>query len=645
MTVPPFAVPRVSPWLLPATLLAANLLVPRLLPAAEPDSLPPPAAAAESSTASLAPDAEALTRLGFENVSVDPAGRWIAYENRRYRQSAEARGRALAALAPRRGVPLVVYERRLGLVVAAVEDTGGAVPASLLYPSDRAFSGPPAGPRLEPTSRSVDLEVAPLFSYELGRIMDPVLVRIEMETRLRYNPWRGARATASMIIPLRNDFPPDSVRPDINRVRPGLMTLEQFAWVDGIGLVSGTAGLLGSNRYGVSVGAARPLAQGAFLLDAQADLTGYIAFPGGMEYSGLSRWTAFGGVTWRAPSLDLAVRVRGARYLYADQGAEIEVRRSMGNLDLAFFYQRTGGLDVRGVRALLPIPPIVRPTGGRIRVLPIERMPLDYRDEVEPAGRSIRGVASREDFLRQLNARSLAAHADRYREGRGEPRPEAAREAPDWVSLTGMTGFVNTPWCGVIADRGVELGYNQVPKEAAYDHRGSYRNDVYYAALGFLPRTEAGLRWTVIPGLKAFTDIIPDSRLTDSDRMLSGRIELLAPRPKRPGLAIGIEDALGTRRFHSTYAVTGIPFEYQWLRSRVSLGYASRVLTAGRRTLDGAFGAFDVTVARTLVAGLEYDTEKINGSLGFGLGIGLRGRVVLLDVKHLGFGAGWAVSL
>jgi hypothetical protein len=642
MTVPPYAVSRVSrSKALPAVLLAAFLLAPRAALPAPPDSLP----VADSSAVSVAPDAAGLTHLGLENVSVDPAGRWIAYENRRYRQSAEARGRALAAIGFNGGAPLTVYERRLGLVAAAVEDTGGAVPVSVLYPSDRAFTAPPAGPLLEPTRHTVDLEIAPLFSYELGRILDPVLVRIELEPRARYNPWRGGRATASIIVPLRNDFPTDSLRPDIDRVRPGLMTFEQFGWLRNAALVSGTAGLLGSNRYGVSIGAARPLAQGAFLMDAQADLTGYVAFPGGLEYSGLSRFTGFAGVTWRPPTLDLAVRLRAARFLYSDTGAEIEVRRSMGNLDLAFFYQRSGGLDVHGVRALIPIPPIVRPTGSMVRVLPIERMPLDYRDQVEPAGRSIRGVASREEDLRQLNAPSLAANAARYRVGRGGTEPERARPAPEWVSLTGMTGFVNTPWCGVIADRGVELGYNQIPRAAAWDHRGEYRNDVYYAALGFLPRTEAGLRWTVIPGLKAFTDIVPESRLTDSDRMLSGRIELLTPAPKRPGLAVGVEDAFGTRRFHSTYAVTGIPFEYQMLRSRISLGYAFRVLTAGRHTLDGAFGAVDVTIARTLVAGLEYDTEKVNGSLGIAPGFGLRGRVVLLDRKHVGFGAGWAVSL
>jgi len=219
------------------------------------------------------------------------------------------------------------------------------------------------------------------------------------------------------------------------------------------------------------------------------------------------------------------------------------------------------------------------------------------------------------------------------------------RPAADRVSLTGMTGFINTPWCGVMSDRSVEVGYNRVPRGAAYDHRGTHVNDVYYAALGFLPRVEAGLRWTVIPGLRAFADEVPDSRLTDSDRMLSGRIELLPPRPRRPGLAIGIEDAVGTRRFHSTYAVTGIPIEYRGLQTRFGLGYASRTLTASRHTLDGAFGAAEVALRWPVAVSLEYDTEKWNTSLGADLGFGFRARATLLDGKYGSFGAGWSVSL
>lgn len=601
---------------------------------------------ARGSRADPRPDSSAaLEGLGLENVTVDPGGRAVAYENRRYRHSAEARGLVAERLRPSPQTPLSCFERRLGLVAAAIVDTGAAVPAAVRFPSDLAWPDPPRGPALAPTSHSVDLELVPLFTYELGRILDPVLVRVELEPRLQYNPWPGARATASLIVPLRNDFPTDSLHPDIDRVRPGPATLEQFAWLRRAALVSLTAGIFGANRYGLSAGAAVPFSGGAFLFDAQADVTGYVAFPAsGAEYSGASLWTGFAGLTYRPPALDLAVRLRAERFLYGDGGGELELRRSMGDLDVAFFYQRTGGFSVQGLRLDVPIPPMVRPTGQAVRTLPVARLPLSYRDEAAPVGRPVTGVASREDFLRQLSAPSLSANAGRYRDEPGG-RPPRDPDHYDRVSLTGMTGFVNTPWCGVIQDRRVEVGYNRIPRAAAYDHRGTDRNDVYYAALGFLPHLEAGLRWTVIPGSRAFADLVPESRLTDSDRMLSGRIELLPPRLGHPGLAIGVEDATGTRRFHSTYAVAGIPFEHQGLHSRMALGYAPRVLTASRHTLDGAFGAVEVRGGWPVAISLEYDTEKWNAALGVGPGFGLQVRAALLDMRHPSLGAGWSVGL
>jgi hypothetical protein len=629
----------------PATGLTLGLLLALAgaAAAAATDSLPPgaPAAAAAEDQTLL----RRLDGLGLENLSAEASSRTIGYENRRYRHSADARGRVAARLGPTPAAPWVLVERRLGLPAAAVVDTGGGVPMEVRYPSDPTWTLRLDDPVEASTRRTVDLELVPILTYELGRIFDPVLVRIDLQPRVRYNPWPGVRATASLIIPLRNDFTTDSLNPDIDRVRPGPATVEQFTWIPGGVLLSGTAGIFGANRYGFSMGAARPLAQGAFLLDAQADLTGYLAFPAtGTEYSSPTRWTGFAGVTYRPPALDVALRVRAQRFLYGDQGADLELRRSMGDLDVAFFYQRSGGFNVGGVRLDVPIPPITRPTGHAVRALPVERLSLGYRDEVMPVARTVPAVASREEFLRQLSAPGLTANAGRYRQGPARPGAGGARPAGDRVSLTGTTGFINTPWCGVISDRSVELGYNRIPRGAAYDNRGKHTNDVYYAALGFLPRIEVGLRWTVFPGLKAFSDEIPDSRLTDSDRMLSGRIELLPPRPGRPGLALGVEDATGTRRFHSTYAVTGIPFEYRSLHTRVGVGYAFDALTAARHTLDGAFGAVEVAY-RPVAVSVEHDSEKWNTMLAVAMRFGFQARAALLDMKYGSFGAGWSVSL
>jgi hypothetical protein len=127
--------------------------------------------------------------------------------------------------------------------------------------------------------------------------------------------------------------------------------------------------------------------------------------------------------------------------------------------------------------------------------------------------------------------------------------------------------------------------------------------------------------------------------------MASARVALWRPRPGRPGLALGIEDARGQRRFHSTYAVTGLPMAIAGMHARVSAGYGFRILDAARRVLDGAFGAVELAPWPWLRGQLEYDTEKWNAGVGLSPWAGLRLRAALLNLESLSLGAGWSLTL
>lgn len=595
-----------------------------------------------TSVAAAIPDTAmaGLRELGLENLNADTTRGVLAYENRRYRHAVEALGHVHLEA----GTGVVALERRLGLNVAALtlEGAGDDARFRVRYPSDAGFPRNPPGPSLARTSRSLDFVVGPLISYELGRTDQPVQFKLEIEPRLRYNPWPGARATASLLIPVYDDFQRTELNPEDENVRPGLLTLEQFLWAPRVALTSATVGVFGDNRYGISFGAARPFFDGAVLVDAQADYTGFIAFESeGVVYSELNQWSSFLGVAWRPPFLDLQVRGRIAQFLYGDQGEEFEVRRSMGDVDFGFFVVRGDGQDTKGVRFTLPIPPMERSTGSVVRFQPIERFPFSYRNEAVSIGVQLSGVASREDFLRQANAPSLAANRDRYRRGLGEPDPEKKPAPIEWMAQTGMTGFINTPWAGGLPDRSIELGCGSVPKEASWDGRGQYPNEPWHLTIGLLPRVEVALRFTRVPGLVTLNPD-PDNELTtDTDHMASGRLTLLTPKQGRPGVAVGIEDVEGTRRFHATYVVAGLPFAILSVQNRFSLGYAPSVLTAARHVLEGGFGAFEVSPWRAVAARVEYDTEKWNAGIGVGLKYGLRLRASALDLKSLSFGASW----
>src|SRR5262249_13892562 len=107
----------------------------------------------------------------------------------------------------------------------------------------------------------------------------------------------------------------------------------------------------------------------------------------------------------------------------------------------------------------------------------------------------------------------------------------------------------------------------------------------------------------------------------------------------------GAEDVDGTRRFHSTYAVAGARARAGRWQGRATIGDAFHLLTAQRRTLDGVFGAVEVSPARWAAAQLEYDTEKGNAGMGLALPFGLRLRAALLHMQSLSLGAGWSLVL
>lgn len=611
-------------------------------PSARAQGSPAPTETAERRT--IPAIERSLLDAGLENVTVEPGkGLQIAYENRRYRHSAQVLGIVRVAA----GEPVLVGERRLGLMAAALQplELGDRDEFKVLYPSDAWFPTTPAGAFRSPTFRRMDLDLGVRVDYRVGQLFDPFQARFELEPRARLNPWPGAHVRAGIVVPLQNDFEVNAEAPDMDRLRPGRMSLDQYAWIPGMSLVSVSGGYFGENRYGFSAGVARPFAQGAWLLDAQIDRTGFLAFTGeGTLYSSMERTSGFAGVTWRPGFADVALRVRGAKFLYGDRGVDVEIKRAIGDLDVGYFVQRTADDDVFGVRLDVPVPPLTRASGSAIRIQPAPRFQFDFHDQGAPIGSFLTGVAAREDFLRQLNRPSLEANANRFRraaEGNGPPPASPA----SWVAFSGMTGFIQTPWAGVLTDRRIDIGYNLVPREWAYDRRGLNDNQIFYATLGFLPRVETSIRWTRLPGYRSFEELVPDSRLVDMDRMASGRVALLEPGPRRPGLAIGIDDAVGAQRFHSTYAVAGYPLTLGTMPTRWSLGYGFRLFDPHRFILDGVFGAGEVAPTRWSRVQLEYDTEKWNAGLGLGPQWGIQVRAAVLNMESVAWGASWSHPL
>jgi hypothetical protein len=212
------------------------------------------------------------------------------------------------------------------------------------------------------------------------------------------------------------------------------------------------------------------------------------------------------------------------------------------------------------------------------------------------------------------------------------------------MNNSGVSGFINTPWANTLSDKTVSLDYTHIPKEAAKENRGIYDNDVYALSIGLLPRIEANVRFTRIPGLRGFVADPDNVITTDTDHMVSGRLALLTPKGWRPGVAIGAEDLNGTRRFHCSYLVTGLAKEIKDVQTRFSLGYATHVFRAPSYVLDGGFGAVEATW-RGVAAQTEFDSEEWNVGIGVALPYGLRIRTTVLNLETLSAGVGWTHKL
>ncbi len=214
------------------------------------------------------------------------------------------------------------------------------------------------------------------------------------------------------------------------------------------------------------------------------------------------------------------------------------------------------------------------------------------------------------------------------------------------VGISGVLGHWNTPSAEVLRDGELEFGYNIIPERWAWDHRGQYRNDIYFASVGFLPRIEVSARVSAIPGFLAFGQIDPQSRYADADRMFSAKIQLVRHSSLAPDVTVGLEDFFGTRRFHTGYVVAGKDFEARGIRLRVDAGYAGRVLrTASPVTLDGAFIGADLRPVRWFGVVAEYDTEKWNLGFKVRAPFGITGRAAWLNGQQLSAGAGMSIQL
>jgi hypothetical protein len=181
-------------------------------------------------------------------------------------------------------------------------------------------------------------------------------------------------------------------------------------------------------------------------------------------------------------------------------------------------------------------------------------------------------------------------------------------------TLGGTRGLVTIPTAEMPEDATVAVGASYVDRRYTGYVNPNYADRpavLEYASVGFLPFVEVGLRLTRVTGVEG---------QALGDRTMSARVRLLKEGRHTPAVVVGGQDLVGTRYFHSIYAVASKEVELSpaaGSRVGLHLGYGGNALSIRVRNtqFDGVFGGVSVAPARWISLLAEYDAERVNAGV------------------------------
>lgn len=157
------------------------------------------------------------------------------------------------------------------------------------------------------------------------------------------------------------------------------------------------------------------------------------------------------------------------------------------------------------------------------------------------------------------------------------------------------------------SDARLTIGYGQKPNEVSSPYQGfnpaAARDEIYAITLQFIPRLSLHYR-------QSFKRA--DFLQATGDRVLGAQITALKEKGLRPGLALGIRDAGGTRKHHTTYVVATKGVDLGKLRASVTAGYSKEIFDASFLEMeDGVFGGLNIRAGDRIELLADYDTRYL----------------------------------
>ena len=229
---------------------------------------------------------------------------------------------------------------------------------------------------------NVDLVIYPQVSL-MNLIITQVYQSLwQVSPALEVSLWPGAKFTAQLKIPVFND----GYEGIEDRTHPGFITLSQRLRLPGNVFTRVTAGIMGTNRFGVDLDVRYPLPNERFYLFGELAYLGASYFQGYNYYyiPDMYWYWNFGG-SYYMPALETQFSLMYAQFVYGDRGFKYEMIRHFRFASIGFYAEKGRYSQFNGgFRFQVALPPYRAKRYGKLpRVTTSGQMGLVYNTNNE----------------------------------------------------------------------------------------------------------------------------------------------------------------------------------------------------------------------------------------------------------------------
>ena len=348
-----------------------------------------------------------LVKMGFENVACGENSQERVYvlQNSAYRIAGEGVGAAIDKIQkyvlPQEGkvCRIIVLDNNVPQVsvFCTVPEDGKAISRNdwnVSYDLDEGWEIVKGEKRKNSSLFKVDILVYPEFSFRNSKLSVPYQVRLNMNPAIQVSLWRGAKATAQLVVPVVNQY-----GYKYDDVRPGFITLSQTFRLPYNVFVTGTVGFFNNNRAGADLYAEFHPGKGKFWIDGRVSHTVWGEWgqwkSNGEEMVNVSpflygyslddnRVTGQLGVNYYWTRFNTQFAFRGESYLGGDCGVRFDMIRHFKYSSIGFYGMYVpsdwwnSGINA-GFRFQITLPPYKYRRKGYIpRVMPSRNWGFSY---------------------------------------------------------------------------------------------------------------------------------------------------------------------------------------------------------------------------------------------------------------------------